>query len=88
MINLIMKESSGPDISSYVWNAKWDLMGATGKRNEIFYECCEEPYLDITYTIKLKDREYYAYSCGNNVIPLNVLIFPILLELFRKWIQV
>ena len=37
------------------------------KRNEVIYECCPEPYLDITYTIKMRRRTLY-YFC-NLIIP-------------------
>ena len=33
------------------------------KRNEVIYECCPEPYLDITYTIKMRRRTLY-YFCN------------------------
>jgi len=45
--------SESMDISSFVRNEEWDLSGAVGKRNEVLYECCPEPYLDITYTLHL-----------------------------------
>ena len=44
------------DISSYVTNPEWDLIGTSGTRNEVIYECCPEPYLDITYTIHVRRR--------------------------------
>jgi nicotinic acetylcholine receptor len=37
------------------------------KRNEVIYECCPEPYLDITYTIRMRRRTLY-YFC-NLIIP-------------------
>ena len=30
-----------------------NLTGIPGKRNEVFYDCCPEPYLDITFIIKV-----------------------------------
>eukprot|EP00092_Neocalanus_flemingeri_P077106 GFUD01095704.1.p1 GENE.GFUD01095704.1~~GFUD01095704.1.p1 ORF type:complete len:324 (-),score=58.07 GFUD01095704.1:50-994(-) len=44
------------DISTYLTNTAWDLISAEGKLNTVQYECCPEPYLDITYTIKLRRR--------------------------------
>ena len=54
-MNLI-SQNSDIDTSSFVLNQEWQLMGATAQRNEVFYECCAEPYLDITYIVKLKKR--------------------------------
>ena len=35
------------------------MLGVPGKRNEVFYDCCPEPYQDITFTIKIQRRPYY-----------------------------
>ena len=37
------------------------------KRNEVIYECCPEPYLDITFTIKIRRRTMYYFT--NLIIP-------------------
>ena len=44
------------DISGYVRNSEWDLISAEGRLNTVVYECCPEPYLDITYTIRIRRR--------------------------------
>ena len=36
-------------------------------RNEVRYDCCPAPYLDITFTIKIRRRTLY-YFC-NLIIP-------------------
>ena len=46
----------GMDISSYVTNSEWDLIGTSGTRNEVIYDCCPEPYIDITYNIHVRRR--------------------------------
>ena len=39
-------------------NGEWTLLGIPGKRNEVIYEASgPEPYLDITYTIKIRRRQ-------------------------------
>uniref|UniRef100_S4R4M0 Uncharacterized protein n=1 Tax=Petromyzon marinus TaxID=7757 RepID=S4R4M0_PETMA len=51
------------DTSGYLPNGEWDLIGVVGKRNELFYECCQEPYTDVTYTLLLRRRTlYYALN--------------------------
>ena len=33
------------------------------KQNEVIYDCCPEPYLDITFVIKIRRRTlYYFYN--------------------------
>ena len=39
------------------------LEGVPARANEVIYECCPEPYLDITFVIKLRRRTlYYFYN--------------------------
>ena len=54
-IDIQVKEES-LDTSGFVRNEEWELSRTTGKRNEVLYECCPEPYLDITYTLHLTRR--------------------------------
>ena len=44
------------DTSSYARNSEWDLIGTSARRNVVVYECCPEPYVDITYTLHLRRR--------------------------------
>ncbi|XP_053717814.1 cholinergic receptor, nicotinic, alpha 11 isoform X2 [Synchiropus splendidus] len=60
------------DISGYMANGEWDLIGVPGTRNELFYDCCKEPYPDATYIVTIRRRTlYYA---------LNLLIPCVLLS--------
>jgi len=55
-LDLQTDDGDGVDLSTFVVNEKWDLLSVEGKRNEIFYPCCPEPYLDITYKLTLKRK--------------------------------
>jgi nicotinic acetylcholine receptor len=55
------------DTSSYVLNGEWALLGVPGEKNEVFYECCPEPYLDITFIIKIRRRTLYYFF--NLIVP-------------------
>ncbi|KAL0962560.1 hypothetical protein UPYG_G00341720 [Umbra pygmaea] len=60
------------DISGYMSNGEWDLVGVPGTRSEAFYDCCKEPYPDVTFVITIRRRTlYYA---------LNLLIPCVLLS--------
>ena len=41
--------------------------GVPATRNEVIYECCPEPYLDITFTIKIRRRTLYYFF--NLIVP-------------------
>uniref|UniRef100_A0A803WAF4 Cholinergic receptor nicotinic alpha 7 subunit n=1 Tax=Ficedula albicollis TaxID=59894 RepID=A0A803WAF4_FICAL len=76
LIDLQMLEA---DISNYISNGEWDLVGVPGKRNEMYYECCKEPYPDVTYTITMRRRTLYY---GLNLLIPCVLISGLALLVF------
>ena len=41
--------------------------GAPATRNEVIYDCCPEPYLDITFVIKIRRRTLYYFF--NLIVP-------------------
>ena len=43
------------------------LSGVPAVRNEVRYECCPAPYLDITFTIKIRRRTLYYFF--NLIVP-------------------
>ncbi|XP_041037663.1 neuronal acetylcholine receptor subunit alpha-7-like isoform X1 [Carcharodon carcharias] len=59
------------DLSGFIPNGEWDLIGVPGQRNEIYYEYCKAPYPDITFHIMIRRRTlYYAL---NLLIPCMLL---------------
>ena len=47
------------DTSTFMPHLAWTLVEAPAERHSQHYECCPEPYLDITYTLKLRyDYQY------------------------------
>ncbi|KAI1885924.1 hypothetical protein AGOR_G00208760 [Albula goreensis] len=69
LLDLQMDEA---DISGYMPNGEWDLVGVPGNRNVVYYDCCKEPYPDVTFIVTIRRRTlYYA---------LNLLIPCVLLS--------
>ena len=46
---------------------EWELLGFSARRGEKFYSCCKDPYLDVTYTLKIRRRTMYYFS--NLILP-------------------
>ncbi|KAI1887675.1 hypothetical protein AGOR_G00192750 [Albula goreensis] len=67
------------DISTYIPNGEWDLVAVPGKRNELYYECCKEPYPDVTFTVTMRRRTLYY---GLNLLIPCVLISGLALLVF------
>ena len=71
--------SENMDTSSFVRNEEWDLTGAVGERNEVLYECCPEPYLDVTYTLHLARKP--SSHLQKYLVPSGLLTFLGILSL-------
>ncbi|XP_063041883.1 cholinergic receptor, nicotinic, alpha 11 [Engraulis encrasicolus] len=68
LLDLQMTEA---DLSGYMPNGEWDLVGVPGTRSEVFYDCCKEPYPDVTFVVTIRRRTlYYAL---NLLIPCMLL---------------
>lgn len=67
------------DTSTYIPNGEWDLVDVPAKRNELYYECCKEPYPDVTFTVIMRRRTLYY---GLNLLIPCVLISGLALLVF------
>lgn len=69
----------GIDLSEFYHSVEWDILDVPAIRNERYYTCCEEPYLDITFNITMR-RKTLFYTV-NLIIPcmgisfLTILVF-------------
>ena len=63
------EEGNGTAYVTAEENGEWALLGIPGKRNKMFYNYGNgpEPYLDITFTIKIRRRTLYYHF--NLVVP-------------------
>ncbi len=41
----------GIDLTGFYLSVEWDVLEVPAIRNEKYYTCCEEPYIDITFNI-------------------------------------
>ncbi|KJH47409.1 Neurotransmitter-gated ion-channel transmembrane region [Dictyocaulus viviparus] len=58
-------------VGTYQPNGEWELLGLTSKRSIFYYECCPEPYYDITFIISIRRRTlYYGF---NLVLPIMLI---------------
>ena len=53
-------ETLNPD--DFQDNGEWQLIDSFYTRNVLKYDCCPEPYIDITVTIKIRRRTLYYFS--------------------------
>uniref|UniRef100_A0A8C9VQA8 Neuronal acetylcholine receptor subunit alpha-7 n=1 Tax=Scleropages formosus TaxID=113540 RepID=A0A8C9VQA8_SCLFO len=67
------------DTTGYIANGEWDLVEVPGRRSERFYDCCKEPYPDVTFTVVMRRRTLYY---GLNLLVPCVLISTLALLVF------
>jgi len=65
-VNFMLNSEEG-DTTTFIANGEWALLGVPGKLNEQIYECCPEPYLDITFIVKIRRRTLYYFF--NLIVP-------------------
>ncbi|XP_055685536.1 neuronal acetylcholine receptor subunit alpha-7 isoform X5 [Lutzomyia longipalpis] len=66
-LDLVLNSEDGGDLSDFITNGEWYLLGMPGKKNTITYACCPEPYVDITFTIQIRRRTLYYFF--NLIVP-------------------
>ena len=67
------------DIKKFIRHGEWELTSMPCVRQEVVYECCLEPYPDITYTLDLRRRHMFYFV---NMIAPCFLISGLLVCLF------
>ncbi|XP_058040998.1 neuronal acetylcholine receptor subunit alpha-10 [Ahaetulla prasina] len=71
-IDLLSMQETG-DLTDFVENVEWEVLGMPAKRNVITYGCCSEPYPDVTYTLLLRRRaSFYVF---NLLLPCIMISF-------------
>ncbi|XP_076641331.1 nicotinic acetylcholine receptor alpha6 [Halictus rubicundus] len=66
-LDLVLNSKEGGDLSDFIMNGEWYLIGMPGKKNTITYQCCPEPYVDVTFTIQIRRRTLYYFF--NLIVP-------------------
>ena len=54
-------------LESRWWIVNVFIAGVPATRNEVIYDCCPEPYLDITFVVRIRRRTLYYFF--NLIVP-------------------
>ncbi|XP_048579778.1 neuronal acetylcholine receptor subunit alpha-4 isoform X2 [Nematostella vectensis] len=66
-LNIVPENGTDIGIDKFVSNGEWELTGVSANRNVMFYDCCVEPYPDVTFTLKIRRLTLFYYM--NMLIP-------------------
>ncbi|XP_033725858.1 neuronal acetylcholine receptor subunit alpha-10-like [Pecten maximus] len=69
----VFNRSTTIDLSNFVDNGEWELVENKVERNQVYYNCCSEPFPDVTFYIYLRRRIKYYFM--NIIIPCIILSF-------------
>jgi len=67
------KVEIGIDLSQFYKNVEWDIIDVPAYYNEVYYECCTEPYPDITFKIVI--RRKMLFYLVNLILPVALMTF-------------
>ncbi|XP_035660486.1 neuronal acetylcholine receptor subunit alpha-9-like [Branchiostoma floridae] len=72
----LIQEPEPPSKSYYVNNDEWKLIDIYVRRDVVYYECCPEPYPEVTYTIRIQRRALFYVT--NLLAPCCLLSFLVI----------
>ena len=65
------KRNADIDLTNYVDNGEWELIGTKVVRNVNYYPCCSQPFPDIMFYLHIRRRVLYYLL--NVIIPCMLL---------------
>ncbi|CAF1348277.1 unnamed protein product [Rotaria magnacalcarata] len=61
-IDLSQKTNTG-DLSNFMANSEWEIIGLHVKKNIVKYSCCPETFPDLTYVVQMRRRPlFYVFN--------------------------
>lgn len=56
---MIFFESTSADLTNLVFHNEWDVVSMKAQRNVLYYQCCPDPYPDITFSLEIKRKPLF-----------------------------
>lgn len=70
----------GIDMSEFYMSVEWDILAIPAVRHEVYYSCCEHPFVDITFNITMR-RKTLFYTV-NLIVPCMAISFLTILVFY------
>lgn len=67
------KVDIGIDLSQFYKNVEWDIIDVPAYYNEVYYDCCTEPFPDVTFKIVI--RRKMLFYLVNLILPVALMTF-------------
>ena len=74
---LVTNRSTEGDSSFFIQHGEWDLLNIMQTKHSLYYDCCPEPFSDVTFWVVLRRKPlYYIF---NLIVPSFLLTITTLL---------
>ncbi|CAM1306501.1 nAChRa3 (predicted) [Pycnogonum litorale] len=70
----------GFDMSEFYMSVEWDILAIPAVRHEVYYVCCKEPFVDLTFSITMR-RKTLFYTV-NLIVPCMAISFLTILVFY------
>ncbi|XP_055332892.1 acetylcholine receptor subunit alpha-like 1 [Paramacrobiotus metropolitanus] len=67
---------AGIDTRNFVQNDQWLLTNVSATRTQVFYPCCVEPYVSVSFTLQLRRNPSHYF---------HTLVLPVIILLIASW---
>ncbi|PIK42134.1 putative neuronal acetylcholine receptor subunit alpha-10 [Apostichopus japonicus] len=70
----LTNRSTAGDISAYINNGEWELVGMPVTNNIVYYACCDSPYPDVTFKVIIRRLPlFYMFNLIGPCIIISVM---------------
>ncbi|XP_041364592.1 neuronal acetylcholine receptor subunit alpha-10-like isoform X2 [Gigantopelta aegis] len=78
-LQFLYNGKDGFEMTNYIRSNEWEILNSSAQRNVLYYPCCPEPYVDLTFRLQMKRKvAFYSYIL---ILPC-VLLSSLTLVLF------
>lgn len=75
----------------YFWKSpEWDVIETSSERKENYYECCPEPYPEVTFYLRVRRKtslfHYTIFLPVTTAVILNLLMFCFSIRSFIRFL--
>lgn len=61
-LDLVYNVSTGFEMTDYIKSNEWEIISSRAKKTVFRYACCDEPFVDLTFHLKIKRQPaFYNY---------------------------
>jgi len=73
LVNIDINSAKG-DTTNYIENSEWSLVDLSARKKVLRFSCCDIPFAEIVYTVRLKRQPlFYIFNMVFPCVLLNIM---------------